>query len=338
MIPDIHEPSIECDLTVLCLQYLTFPCFEKYENDDEPKLQQLALQGYLAFQDYAVAMWFHHVNAFVNSGQDFLSNGSRQGFRLNSISVALDDFMSKYSEIDWEQGRVERCNDSCRAFEAFYFYENLVLLTSHIYTFQDKGFEARHKISIRSLDEALTQNRKILEELPGKLDKRKAAHDVARYNRFYDPERMYKCNRITCRYFWEGFKDKKSRRHHVNVHDRPFHCDVQDCLGAEGFAKDGDLQKYGYFAFALVQLATNFLQTYARISSGAVRSCTNFQHRNSKTWQSRSCLHHLWQDFHSQLPSQESRGQSSWRKTFQLPRMWESVHKSKRLQATPEDP
>jgi hypothetical protein len=227
---------------------LTFPCFDIFENDDENELQQLALQGYLALQDYAIATWFHHINAFVNSGKELLNESSDKNDRLQAIETALDDFMSKYSDEDWERGLVEECKDSCSTFRELPLYENLVLIISHIYTFQKKGFEARHKISIRGLDEALQRNRKILEDLPTKLEKSKekvkAANDLAAYSTFYDSERLYKCNRITCRYFAEGFKDKQSRKRHVNVHDRPFHCDVQDCLGQEGFAKENDLQKY----------------------------------------------------------------------------------------------
>lgn len=241
--PDIHEPSIECDLSVLCLQYLTFPCFDKLESDDEKVLQQLALQGFFAFQDYAVATWFHHINAFVNSGQEFLNKASNLSARVESFTLALDDFMTRFGEEDWEESLVDDCRNSCDAFEDLSLYDNLVLLTSHIYTFQKKGFEAKHKISIRGLDEVLQRNRKILEELPAKLEKSKAAGDLAIYRKFYDAERLYKCNRITCRYFSEGFEDKRSRKHHVNVHDRPYHCEVQNCLGQEGFAKNSDLQK-----------------------------------------------------------------------------------------------
>ena len=166
--------------------------------------------------------------------------------------------MSKYAEEDWEKGLVEECRTSCYAFEHLPFHENLVLLTSHIYTFQKKGFEARHKISIKTLDEALKQNRKILECLPAKLEKSRAASDLTAYRKFYDAEKLYKCNRITCRYFSEGFKDKQSRKRHVNVHDRPWHCDVQNCLGQEGFAKENDLQKYVTSTFVHMHFVTDF--------------------------------------------------------------------------------
>ena len=149
--------------------------------------------------------------------------------------------MSKYGEEDWEKGLVPACKKSCQVFERLPLCENLVLLVSHIYTFQKS--EARHKISIKALDEAFQRNREVLEDLPTKIEKGKAADDLAAYSTFYNPKRLYKCNRIACRYFAEGFKNKQSRKRHVNVHDRPFHCEVQDCLGQEGFAKGNDLQK-----------------------------------------------------------------------------------------------
>lgn len=264
VMPDIHEPSIECDLSVLCIQYLTFPCFDKHEEDDEEDLQQLALEGQLAFQDYAVAKWFHHVNSFISSGQKFLDKAPDQNARIEALSHALDDFMYKYGEVDWEQGLVEECKNSCRVFENHSLFDNLVLITSHVYTFQKKGFEARHKISINSLDEALTHNRKILEDLPAKLEKKKAINDLTIFRKFYDADRLYKCNRITCRYFSEGFKDKRSRKNHVNIHDRPYYCEVQDCLGQDlGFANDNDLQKYDLSFRGLA--ISDFSQTYASI-------------------------------------------------------------------------
>ncbi|OAL02432.1 C2H2 domain-containing protein [Phaeosphaeriaceae sp. SRC1lsM3a] len=237
---DIHEPSIECELAILCLQYLTFPCFQTHEKDDEAKLRKLMLEGHFAFQDYAVAKWFHHVNAFVNSGQRFLKEANDVEEHLDSICTALDDFMARYDEVDWSAGLVDACTSTCMAFEDHPLHESLLQLTSHIYTFQKKGFDARHKISIKSLEVALERNRKLLENLPAKLDK----IEMAAYCRFYDEKKKYKCTRITCRYFSQGFSDAKAKKRHINIHERPYQCEVSDCLGAEGFANEKDLRNH----------------------------------------------------------------------------------------------
>jgi DNA-directed RNA polymerase subunit RPC12/RpoP len=219
---------------------LTFPCFDLDATDDPNELRQLALEGHFAFQDYAIAKWFFHVNAFVKSGAKFLEESKDRDKHLYAITVALDEFMMRFSEENWDDRAVTACKADCDIFQNLPLYENLFLLTSYIYTFQQKGFEAKHQISIKSLSEALERNRELLEELPRNL----SSHERHLYGQFYDEDRRFKCTRITCRYFSEGFTDAKSKKKHLNMHNRPYYCDVANCLGNEGFANNNDLLKY----------------------------------------------------------------------------------------------
>jgi hypothetical protein len=156
------------------------------------------------------------------------------------MAEALDEFMICFDEQDWADGAVSACKPDCDKFQSFDLHENLYLLTSHIYTFQQKGFEAKHQISIKSLSEALERNRELLEDMYPKLSPQQ--QDV--YRQFYDEKRRFKCTRITCRYFSEGFADANQKKKHINMHNRPFHCDVTNCLGNEGFTNNNDLLKY----------------------------------------------------------------------------------------------
>ncbi|CAI6333480.1 unnamed protein product [Periconia digitata] len=235
---DIHRPSVECELATLCLQYLVFPCFSVENNVDENTLRQSMIEGYFAFQDYAIAKWFYHINAFVESGKDFLECGIAVEDHLDAISAAIDTFLDQYHTENFHDNIVDECRTKCQIFQDQDFYEDLVALTSHI--FQKSRFDAKHKISIGQLEKALVRNRKLVEDLPPKLN----PADLDKFHQFYDGERRYKCTRITCMYFSEGFKDAKSRKRHVNIHDRPFQCEVPDCLGAEGFANSKDLEKH----------------------------------------------------------------------------------------------
>ncbi|KAF2658989.1 C2H2 domain-containing protein [Lophiostoma macrostomum CBS 122681] len=238
---DIHAPSVECELAALCLQYLTFQCFDSDQDVDKRELRQLTLEGHLAFQDYAIAKWFHHINALVDAGNDLLNEGPNATADLAELSTALDDFTTRYQDEKWYDALVPDCEEKCKVFEGYMFYDHLVAVTSHIYTFQKKGFDARHVVSIKSLSTALERNRKLLETLPDKLSN----PDLATFQQFYDTERRYKCPKITCMYFSEGFRDAKSRKKHVNIHDRPFQCEVPECLATEcGFANSKDLEKH----------------------------------------------------------------------------------------------
>jgi hypothetical protein len=236
-------------LARLCLEYLTFPCFEP-ETDLDP---QNILEGYLAFQDYAVAKWYHHVNAFVKTGPEFLDGARNPEYQLDLLANTLDEFTQRFDEL-LDSTVVENCKTSCKAFEAYEsLYDNLVLLTSHIYTHQQ--FDARHKISIKDLEAALNRNRKLLENMPTQL----GPDDRDRYRRFHDDERYFKCNRVTCRFFFEGFKSAKDRDKHVRFHTRPYHCDVPDCLGAEGFVNQADLDRYVPFQETTSQELPDFV-------------------------------------------------------------------------------
>lgn len=224
-------------MAIMCLEYLTFDCFDasiRLSDDD-------ILEGCLAFQDYAIAKWFHHVNAFVHSGPSFLRDAPDLDFYLKQLSGTLENFTSRFDE-QWDSKIVGDCKKSCEAFEQYNLYDNLLFLTSHIYIHQhQKGFDARHKISIKGLEEALKRNRDQLEKLTGS---HLSPGDLARHRRFYDDQRYFKCNQITCRFFSKGFGNARDREKHVKAHTRPHHCEVPACLGADGFARQQDLDKY----------------------------------------------------------------------------------------------
>ncbi|KAH5205185.1 hypothetical protein HBI18_154700 [Parastagonospora nodorum] len=257
---DIHEPTVECELATMCLQYLTFPCFRIDPDDGPRELRQHMLSGHFAFQDYAIATWFHHVNAFVQKGEQFLRDADEKEKHLNDLWEALEEFTSFHQE-DWYGGIVQSCSEACGMFRPYMLYEVLVQIKSHIYTFQQKGFDARHKISIQGLDAALERNRKILEDPPKDM----APAEKVLYTKFYDDKKLFKCTKITCRYFSQGFSDKKARKRHVNIHDRPFQCEVRDCLGQEGFANEKDLRNHKRsFHPDMCDLAESFKSSIAK--------------------------------------------------------------------------
>ncbi|PSN71159.1 hypothetical protein BS50DRAFT_546300 [Corynespora cassiicola Philippines] len=240
---DIHEASMECELATLCLEYLTLGIFEVDEESESvnAEIREQILDGYLVLQDYAISKWPYHVNAFIERAGELDGQSDREE-RLERFANALNDFMQRYQEDEeWEEQNVPECERKCARFENDDFYDRLLQLVSHIFKYYIKGSEARHKISLGSLQEALDRNRKLLEEFPSSLK----GKDLERYREFHDDVRRYKCARITCRFFSEGFKDSKAQKKHHNIHERPFHCDAPSCLGSDlGFSNNPDLEKH----------------------------------------------------------------------------------------------
>lgn len=247
----VRQEIVECNLTALCLQYLTFECFDK--DLEEDRLRKFALDGYFAFQDYAVAKWFHHFRAVTEHGK-ILCPGDREAaaamgekavqeteVALAEVNEAIDDFICRYEEI-LEEDPVGDSKYACEPFRECSFYDNLLAMWSHIYRHQTGGFEARNGVGIKALGEVLTRNRKLIEELTSSSTSySEKRQDLST---FYG-EKRFKCPKITCFYFHEGFKDAKSRDTHINRHDRPFNCTAPDCSVAEfGFASGKDLEKH----------------------------------------------------------------------------------------------
>jgi uncharacterized Zn-finger protein len=89
----------------------------------------------------------------------------------------------------------------------------------------------------------MKRNRKLLEDLAAS----KAlltAEEKSALEQFHG-KKSYKCPKILCFDFHEGFTDAKSRDMHINRHDRPFRCTFEDCSVAEfGFGTNKELEKH----------------------------------------------------------------------------------------------
>jgi hypothetical protein len=236
----VRPSVVECNLTALCLQYLTFECFD--QDISEEKALAFARKGYFAFQDYAIANWSQHFSAMVRAGQDLLAVSSHMKDAIQDLECALDEFASNYEDDILQEAVLVSSEEACEAFRRCNSYDTLQSVWSHIYRHQEKGFEARDDVSLKGLSDVLARNRKLLEDLSSSANcSFSKQNDLCS---FYGDKR-YKCPKLTCFYFHEGFKDSKSRKEHINRHDRPFRCTFPDCSVAEfGFGSSNDLGKH----------------------------------------------------------------------------------------------
>src|SRR5436190_23257611 len=86
----IRVSSIECNLAALCLQYLTFDCFDNQVTPE--RLREFARCGYFSLQDYAVAKWSDHVHAIVKMSPDSFFADDESFTALKTIGIALEEF------------------------------------------------------------------------------------------------------------------------------------------------------------------------------------------------------------------------------------------------------
>ena len=243
----IRKPIVECNLAALCLQYLTFECFDK--ELDSHSVQHFTINGFLSLQDYAVAKWQQHIRAIISPQISQFPTDSASQNALEELRMGLEEFSIRYEQDIIHTPILKEAQENCEPFRAYPFYANLLSVWNHVNQHDRKGLEARKDISIESLGAAVTRNREALEKLV-------LSEDI----RTFYGEKLFKCPRPTCFYFHEGFNEEQSRKKHINRHDRPFNCTMPDCSIAEfGFSSNKDLEKHTrLFHPDAVDLATSF--------------------------------------------------------------------------------
>ena len=151
----------ECRLAALCLQYLTFECLDL--NTKPERLRSLACQGYLVFQDYAIAYWFYHLGETVKGAEELLDPlGEAQAelreldpqaalrkleevrAALRDLDVALQDFAACYENDIANYEEVE--DKMSQAFSGCDFYPVLKMVMGHISRHREKVSSFTHHI------------------------------------------------------------------------------------------------------------------------------------------------------------------------------------------------
>ncbi|KAL4786749.1 hypothetical protein BJX76DRAFT_354925 [Aspergillus varians] len=235
---DISLAAADCDLTLRCLRYLTFKIFEP--DTSARNLREYAQGGELVFQDYAVATWFMHVKTFVESKRAFLDGDAMSVANntpglLDEITQTLKKFVSFY-EHELTGSVLGQSRKDCEFFQQYPFYDDLVRIWDHICTAQRGDLDARNKVSFPTLGETLKRNRELLE----KLSQEPGSDFASRYDDY-----PFRCPKVMCFYFHEGFKRSDMRDSHVNYHDMPFHCLVENCPQYNlGFRSNNDLKNH----------------------------------------------------------------------------------------------
>lgn len=224
-------------MAALCLNYLTFECFEETESRERSIC--FLKGGSYAFQDYAIAHWRDHALAAMQTTRDEL--GVLMG-QHSDLSAPVRVFAYTFSadlqispnhhvplpESSWAQ--FSECVD-----EAIVIWKHVKALTG---LSDDQG----DKVSLPSLREVLMRIRKVHEDLGEELGPNST--DRMSLTELYG-ENWFKCNRLSCHYFHEGFRKAPMRQDHYDRHDRPFKCDEEDCIAAGiGLSSLKELEKH----------------------------------------------------------------------------------------------
>ncbi|KAH0491047.1 hypothetical protein TgHK011_002493 [Trichoderma gracile] len=237
----INAQAVYCELAVLCLRYLCLVSDSKSYSDDERK-EKVKL-GWFSFQDYACSQWHSHISTVIELCGDFF-HGSNQVYS-NVFGCALQDFMSKHaSDLTKDRHRdlAAQMPPEVTNFSGLFFYDNLCNLWNHIYSHQKDTYDIRNTVGIARIDEALVENRNILELMTPDME----AYQHDTIEDYYGPN-LFKCKRLLCKFFHVGYDKKDDREAHNSRHERPYQCPVHCNAAPIGFPTKKDKERHVRF-------------------------------------------------------------------------------------------
>lgn len=220
-------------MAILCLSYLSSSCFRYSAQDMARRLFLNA--GYYAFQDYAIAKWEAHLITAIEN-VDSLDQHDRQ-----KLTMTLARFVEVY-ETDLNSEKISDKVESlavqdCRATENCEFYHDLLLIRRHRLNHEEKEIKIRNLVSFGTLREEMEKSRSAIRAMA------EDATPNAKIKKLYG-EGLWKCERVTCPYFHEGYDTETSLEQHQNRHTRPFIC-PQNCSSTPfGFSTSRDMERH----------------------------------------------------------------------------------------------
>ena len=124
---------------------------------------------------------------------------------------------------------------------------------------------------MKGLGNSVMRNRELLERIT--LEVNQQPDESANLQDFYGDKR-FKCPKVTCYYFHEGFKGAEGRDKHINRHDRPFSCTFPDCSIAEfGFSSNKDLEKHRRFFHPEMEEQVNLFSVLPKPTAATPFEC-----------------------------------------------------------------
>ncbi|KAF4946503.1 hypothetical protein FGADI_11141 [Fusarium gaditjirri] len=219
----------ELELACLCIDYLNLPAFES-----QPTTERV-LNGDYGFLDYAALNWTRHLEAGI-----LQIDGHEKTVR--ELSESLETFIRRHWNESTLSVPISRgTKKMLKCFEGRDFYDQLAQSVASWKRQLKLSKEIKSEEVAQDLSDYVLSVRKVLENIVT------SSSDPSIQNTIEDKygNMIFKCTRLTCRYFVIGFCTEKERDEHLEKHLRVFRCAGEGCRGSIiGFASRSERDKH----------------------------------------------------------------------------------------------
>lgn len=204
------------------------PCFES--GLGEHPIQEFIMTGHYAFAEYAIAYWSEHLLSAV-----WPLDAPDTESLAHIIEVFLKLHFSPTLSTQPVPKPIERAIEK---FQPCAFYDSLGQAIALLENRKRSNSKAENFINNLDFEDVLSRIRSLMEKMSSS-EKTKESLE-----RIHGPK-IFKCSRIDCTSFVEGFSNLDDCRQHQKKHDRLFHCTFEGCVAARsGFTSSTELQRH----------------------------------------------------------------------------------------------
>ncbi|XXG96436.1 hypothetical protein Hte_002719 [Hypoxylon texense] len=234
MASEQHEVDVSQGDILLASLAIGYLNMEGFRSGTE-NIDSLILNGYYGLMDYAVPYWVRHMEEGVDAVQE-------DNTILNELAESVEAFLQFHYTSPTKPFPISQGNSKrLRFFQNYPFHADLqqaVASARKELTFL--GEIKRAEIAL-DLGDVVKNIRSTMEETYASAAQTPTAATI---EKMYG-KNIFKCPRLSCRYFHIGFETAERRDQHIDKHVRPYRCIISGCFNSTiGFVTEKELEKH----------------------------------------------------------------------------------------------
>ncbi|RWA12212.1 hypothetical protein EKO27_g2917 [Xylaria grammica] len=232
----INFKETNYSLAILSIGYLTLPQMDINEQKVKEDVCDNLVSGIYSFYDYASACWAMHLQEGIS--------GLEVGTALAHLLETLETFI----ELHWSSTHkplldLKRVQNSLDLIKTSEYFEKVVQAVGWAKKQSSKYGQGPSQDEALDLWRVTKSIRSVLEDVPGSRPL-ESEEQREKLEKFYGVH-WFKCPRVNCLRYYQGFATLEERQHHLNKHDKPYLCYVSGChMEVFGYATSSELKRH----------------------------------------------------------------------------------------------
>ncbi|RYP05725.1 hypothetical protein DL765_009750 [Monosporascus sp. GIB2] len=235
----VNLRDADYSLSILSLAYLNLPQMEIERNEED--IRSDLVRGAYAFYDYTSACWAMHLPNAISE--------LKAGGKLTDLQETLETFI----ELHWSPTHkvlqdTKRIQNSLAPIKSSKYINDITQAVAWAQKQSSRHGQGPKPDEALNLSVLTEEVRSVLERMlnPSLLDT-----DAQSLRHFYG-KNWFKCPRVNCHCYHNGFSTAEEREQHINKHERPFLCIVSGCpTEVFGFVTQNELKRHLFECHAI---------------------------------------------------------------------------------------